>query len=70
MCVGKWIRVDFSILSQTSLGRAHRMGSYSYVLYRYGCCVFFLELFVKLLNRGGLQMVGNIAVSLLVHDKR
>ena len=32
--------------------------------------VFFLALFVKLLNRGELQMVGNISVSLLVHDRR
>jgi len=30
---------------------------------------FFGALFVKLLNRGELQMVGNISVSLLVHDK-
>ena len=58
MCVGKGIRVDFSILSQTSLGRAHGMGSYSYVLYLYGSCIsflsffFFLALFAKLLNRG------------------
>jgi hypothetical protein len=66
------MRVDFSILSQTSLGRAHGVGSYSCVLYLYGCCMsfFFLALFVKLLNRGELQMVGNISVSLLVHDKR
>ena len=34
------------------------------------CLFFFLALFVKLLNRGELQMVGNISVSLLVHDRR
>ena len=72
MCVGKGMRVDFSILSQTSLGRSRGMGSYSYVLYLYGCCIsfFFFALFAKLLSRGELQMVGNISLPLLMHDKR
>jgi hypothetical protein len=35
-----------------------------------GVCIFFFALFAKLLNRGELQMVGNISFPLLMHNKR
>ena len=76
MCVGKGTRVDFSILSQTSLGRAHGMGSYSYVLYLYGSCIFFFCIICEVIKIGVSCKWrwwwggGDISVSLLMHDRR